>query len=802
MARKLILVILALSLCSFLAMAQSKEYYRIARLSYLEGKVSFQHTDEVDWTAASINMALQPGDRIYTGDNGRAEIEFDDGSILRLAEKADVEILTMKEQLIQMKVLIGLCSLTNRSNVQFEIDTPAAAFTASEKGSYRFDIAENGDSDGIVRKGSLEVANNHFSRRIGSGEVLHVSAAEGSNEVLARYDQRDAWDEWNDRRNADAIVSESRKYIADTVYYGVSDLDRYGSWMTVDGYGPAWVPRVSMGWSPYWEGRWQYRPLWGWTWVSYEPWGWLPYHYGRWTNAGSIGWCWIPGPSFGFHFWSPGLVRFYRGDNWVSWLPLGPGDYYDVNNYYFNFYNRGNLYYLNELRLMQRRGPDDLVNRLHPGAFRSVRTDVFANGSLGARVEQVRIQDPRQSGRVVTGNLDVRPTAHSYAPAPDRASVRPNINSRPVVVRTNPDFRTRGDRYVAVTNPTASTPRTGADPASGTVRGTTNSNMRAIPERNASPARTYQVPQSRPMINTQQGTAVQADPRAQDTTRTQPSVTPSRRMDSPTPSASSGSSSSNRLDAGTSVSRPGYSGGTRYDPSSRSSSGSVGSAAPSEMNRPTSVAPPSSSSGAASSAGSSRPSAPPASSGGEASAPVKKGPAPETSSNYAPRQYQSYRGQGSANVESVARSYAATPASRNVSRAEVPSVPQYNAAAVTDMQASSRASRPANNNYGSSAMSFGSSRSAAPQYNETRSAAPQYSAPRESSRPAMLYSAPRESSRPAMQYSAPRESSRPAMQYSAPRSAPQVSARAPSQSSSPRADSQSSRSPSSGPRRR
>ena len=174
MARKLIFLALALSLCSFIGMAQSKDYFRIARLSYLEGKVSFQHTDEVDWTAASINLALQPGDRIYTGENGRAEIEFDDGSVVRLAEKSDVEILAMKEDLIQLRVLIGLCSLTNRSSVEFEIDTPAAAFTTTEKGSYRFDIAENGDSDGIVRKGAMDVVNNRFSRRVASGEVLHV----------------------------------------------------------------------------------------------------------------------------------------------------------------------------------------------------------------------------------------------------------------------------------------------------------------------------------------------------------------------------------------------------------------------------------------------------------------------------------------------------------------------------------------------------------------------------------------------------------------------------------------------------
>ena len=181
----------------------------------MEGKVSFQHSSDMDWSAATINMPLEPGDRIYTGDGGRAEIEFDDGSIIRLASGTDVEMLAMRDQHVQMRMLLGLCFLTDRSSVQFEINTPAAAFTTQDKGSYRFEVAENGDTTGIVRKGEMEAANNRFSRRIESGEMLHVPAAENATEVVSRYAERDAWDEWNDRRNADLVSYQSRRYLPD-----------------------------------------------------------------------------------------------------------------------------------------------------------------------------------------------------------------------------------------------------------------------------------------------------------------------------------------------------------------------------------------------------------------------------------------------------------------------------------------------------------------------------------------------------------------------------------------------------------
>jgi len=305
MTRRILFLLLSLSLAGAAwAKPQEKDdYTRLARLSYIEGNVSYQHATDVDWAAASINLPLEPGDRVYTSPDGRAEIEFDDGSVYRLARNTDVEILSLREDLIQMRILVGLSTLIVSSDTDFEINTPAAAFNALRKGSYRFFVDENGDSDAIVRKGKLEAANNSFSRQIDSGEMLHFTLGDSGKPEFTRYDRRDDWDEWNDRRNADLNAYGGRKYLPDTVYIGVSDLHRHGRWVEVDTYGSAWVP-YSMGvsWSPYSVGRWCYRPVFGWTWVSYEPWGWLPYHYGRWYRSSIYGWCWLPGPSFSFNF--------------------------------------------------------------------------------------------------------------------------------------------------------------------------------------------------------------------------------------------------------------------------------------------------------------------------------------------------------------------------------------------------------------------------------------------------------------------------------------------------------------------
>ncbi|HKG47413.1 MAG TPA: DUF6600 domain-containing protein [Pyrinomonadaceae bacterium] len=49
---------------------------------------------------------------------------------------------------------------------------------------------------------------------------------------------------------------------------GLYDLDYYGYWRNIDGYGYAWSPRVDSGWMPYQTGYWYTDYPYGPTWVS------------------------------------------------------------------------------------------------------------------------------------------------------------------------------------------------------------------------------------------------------------------------------------------------------------------------------------------------------------------------------------------------------------------------------------------------------------------------------------------------------------------------------------------------------
>jgi uncharacterized protein DUF6600 len=105
-----------------------------------------------------------------------------------------------------------------------------------------------------------------------------------------------------------------------TVYE--SDLNPYGSWVTVEGYGQCWAPNDRpAGWEPYTVGYWVDTDY-GWTWVAVDDesqWGDVTYHYGRWYNAPSNGWIWIPGTT-----WAPAWVAWREGGGYCGWAPLPP----------------------------------------------------------------------------------------------------------------------------------------------------------------------------------------------------------------------------------------------------------------------------------------------------------------------------------------------------------------------------------------------------------------------------------------------------------------------------------------------
>src|SRR5271167_2668558 len=71
------------------ASAESK--VRIVRLSEVQGTVQLDRAAGDGFDKAFINLPVIEGSKLKTGKDGRAEVEFEDGSALRLAPESEVD---------------------------------------------------------------------------------------------------------------------------------------------------------------------------------------------------------------------------------------------------------------------------------------------------------------------------------------------------------------------------------------------------------------------------------------------------------------------------------------------------------------------------------------------------------------------------------------------------------------------------------------------------------------------------------------------------------------------------------------
>src|ERR1700730_1576643 len=93
---KLNVAVLAVSLCLLVSVpALADSQARIVRLSDVQGSVQIDKNTGLGFENAFLNLPITQGSQVKTHDRGRAEVEFEDGSTLRLTPNTTVEFSTL-----------------------------------------------------------------------------------------------------------------------------------------------------------------------------------------------------------------------------------------------------------------------------------------------------------------------------------------------------------------------------------------------------------------------------------------------------------------------------------------------------------------------------------------------------------------------------------------------------------------------------------------------------------------------------------------------------------------------------------
>jgi len=437
---------------------------RVARLSYSQGSVSFRPAGEDDWVTGVPNRPMVTGDDLWADEDSRAEVHIGSAAI-RLGAKTGITFLALDDRTTQIRLAQGSLILRVRhvdDDDNYEVDTPNLAFTLLQPGEYRIDVNPDGNQTVVTAwHGRGRVTGGGLSYTV----VAHQSAAfAGTDHLdydLGQVPQADDFDHWAFDRDDREDHADSADYVSREMT-GYEDLDEYGDWSYVAGYGPCWQPRaVVVGWAPYRFGHWAWVGPWGWTWVENEPWGFAPFHYGRWAFVNS-GWLWVPGPVVVRPVWAPALVAFVGGRPGfrfsagvgVGWFPLAPGEVFvpgyrvsrayvnDVNvtNTSVNVTTITNVY--NKVVINKTTSVNEITyaNQHVNGGVTVVSHETFVNSRPVAQ-NAMRVEPKELAAAPVSHVVQAEPVRQSVVGAGRPAPAKPPatvINRQVVAVRTPP----------------------------------------------------------------------------------------------------------------------------------------------------------------------------------------------------------------------------------------------------------------------------------------------------------------------------------------------------------------------------
>ena len=420
---------------------------RVARLSYLDGTVSFQPGGQGDWGAASRNRPVTIGDKIWVDNNSRAELQAGQASI-HLSNMTALSFLNLDDQTTQMRLAEGSINFRVRELREgdvYEVDTPNVSFNVTQAGAFRMDVNENGDATRITAiRGEGEVTANGQTYEIHAGERGEFNGIDNVTYFVAAAPAPDDFDRWSNDRDLRDDNSVSARYVSRDVP-GYSDLDDNGTWNEEPDYGPVWYPNAAdAGWAPYSSGYWNYVGPWGWTWVGYEPWGFAPYHYGRWAFIGNR-WGWCPGPYYARPIYGPAFVGFLGGGfgfgfgfgfgAGIGWFPLGFREpfhpWYHTSAIYIRNVNFANTRFRNA-NVINSRGNFNYAYAHNVRAVTVASRNSFVNGQAINR-GAFRMNEAALRGAQVSNRSGLSPTRQSYFGA---AGAHGNI-ARPAVAIQN-----------------------------------------------------------------------------------------------------------------------------------------------------------------------------------------------------------------------------------------------------------------------------------------------------------------------------------------------------------------------------
>lgn len=350
----LFMLLITFGLTTGSAYADSDNGSIYGHISYVEGNPKVVRADQTREDAV-VNLPVAPGDMVVTGEKSRCELQFDNGTIIRLGKRTRLKVttvlaksLTSRWKITTLELMEGKFYSLNQSynKERFQILTPNAAVNLKNNSKTTI-ILKDGETHLACDRGKFEVmygenADKLKTETLRKGKRFIVTADHKFKENDKVDIDFQAWNQYiNDNfkelhYGISKVPKKIYKYSKALVYWAEKWSSLVGEWVYDDLFGYVWKPANEIYAHPmklFLNAR--YVEVNGQLFlVPDEPWGWVPAHMGTWVWM-KWGWTWIPGDAFfpggsmyayggayGYTFISRTL--FY----WIQGLYGGHGLYY------------------------------------------------------------------------------------------------------------------------------------------------------------------------------------------------------------------------------------------------------------------------------------------------------------------------------------------------------------------------------------------------------------------------------------------------------------------------------------------
>ena len=307
------LLLLAVFVCGlFTISALADSQVRIVRLSDLDGDVQIDHG--AGYEKALRNMPITQGVKLWTKAGGLAEVEFEDGSTVRLTPNTIVEFPQLflhdsgaKVSTVAVRQGTAYFNIGKQKKDEFTVQIGGQHMAIRDAATFRVN-RNDAQAKLSVTKGELDVQGPAGDAKVAKNHTLNINLSGQQTYEVAKGVAPDQYDKWNKQEgqfqnqyNYNNAATGSWPYS-----FGLADLNYYGNYFYTPGWGWLWQPYyMGAGWDPFMNGAWSWYPGVGYTFVSQYPWGWMPYRYGNWAFVPGMGWAWQPG---GFYGWNAAPV--------------------------------------------------------------------------------------------------------------------------------------------------------------------------------------------------------------------------------------------------------------------------------------------------------------------------------------------------------------------------------------------------------------------------------------------------------------------------------------------------------------